>query len=148
MAFTDITTEDRLVQATFSEHLEKELGLESVYAWNDETFRANGTLGRNYACEVVLSRDLQGAIQRLNSELPQGAVEEVIAKLANALVDRPYSQRGNILTHHWYGKRAKVPNCAKTGRIKRRWRISGRTKHGRFAISPYQESTCEFKRKA
>jgi hypothetical protein len=148
MAFTDINTEDRLVQATLAVHLEKELGWERIYAWNDEPFIANGTLGRNDACEVVLSRDLQGAIQRLNPEFPQGAVEEAIAKLVNALVHRPYSQRGNILTHHWYGKRAKVPNCAKTGRIKQLWRISGRTKHGRFAISPFQESTCECNRKA
>jgi type I site-specific restriction-modification system R (restriction) subunit len=147
MYYTDLNTEEQLVQATFAEHLETELGWDSVYAWNDETFRANSTLGRNDACEVVLSRDLQRAIQRLNPDLPQAAVEAAIAKLANALVHRPYSQRGNILTPHWYGKRAKVPNCAKTGRIEGLWRISGRTKHGRFAISPFQESTCECNRK-
>jgi hypothetical protein len=104
MAFTDITTEERLVQTKFAEHLERELGWDSVYAWNDETFRAEGTLGRNDACEVVLSRDLQGAIQRLNSELPQGAVEEVIAKLGNALVHRPYSQRSDIVNPHQYAR--------------------------------------------
>jgi len=31
---TDITIEDRLVQKTFAEHLEKVLGWESVYACN------------------------------------------------------------------------------------------------------------------
>ena len=36
--YTDINSEDRLVQATFAEHLERKLGWESVYAWNDETF--------------------------------------------------------------------------------------------------------------
>ena len=46
MAYTDINSEDRLVQATFAEHLEKVLGWESVYAWNDETFGPDGTLGR------------------------------------------------------------------------------------------------------
>ena len=46
MAYTDINTEDRLVQATFAEYLNKTLGWESVYAWNDETFGTNGTLGR------------------------------------------------------------------------------------------------------
>jgi len=38
MAYTDINSEDRLVQATFAEHLEKTLGWDSVYAWNQETF--------------------------------------------------------------------------------------------------------------
>ena len=81
MAFTDINTEDRLVQATFAEHLEKELGWDSVYAWNDETFGTNGTLGRNDTRDVVLTRDLRRAIQRLNPELPPTAVEEAISKL-------------------------------------------------------------------
>ena len=31
---TDINSEDRLVQQTFSEHLERALGWESVYAYN------------------------------------------------------------------------------------------------------------------
>ncbi len=81
MAYTDINTEDRLVQATFAEHLENELGWENVYAWNDETFGPKGTLGRNDTREVVLTRDLRRAIQRLNPELPLAAVEEAIAKL-------------------------------------------------------------------
>lgn len=46
MAYTDINGEDRLVQATFADHLENELGWESVYAWNHETFGPDGTLGR------------------------------------------------------------------------------------------------------
>jgi type I restriction enzyme R subunit len=81
MAYTDINTEDRLVQATFAEHLENELGWENVYAWNNETFGPNGTLGRNDTREVVLTRDLRRAIEQLNPELPPAAVEEAIAKL-------------------------------------------------------------------
>ena len=46
MAYTDINSKDRLVQATFAGHLEKVLGWDSVYAWNQETFGAEGTLGR------------------------------------------------------------------------------------------------------
>jgi hypothetical protein len=38
MAFTDINSEDRLVQKTFAQHLEDVLGWESVYAWNTEVF--------------------------------------------------------------------------------------------------------------
>ena len=43
---TDTNSEDRLVQKTFAEHLEKVLGWESVYAYNNETFGPHGTLGR------------------------------------------------------------------------------------------------------
>jgi type I restriction enzyme, R subunit len=47
MAFTDINSADRLVQATFASHLEKVLGWNRLYAWNDETFGPTDTLGRN-----------------------------------------------------------------------------------------------------
>jgi type I restriction enzyme, R subunit len=57
MACTDINSEDRLVQATFAEHLEKVLGWESVYAWNDETFGSHGTLGWADTRKVGLTRD-------------------------------------------------------------------------------------------
>ena len=39
MAFTDINSEDRLVQKTFAEHLHDKLGWDSVYAYNDEPSR-------------------------------------------------------------------------------------------------------------
>jgi type I restriction enzyme R subunit len=81
MAYTDINSEDRLVQATFAEHLKKALGWESVYAWNDETFGPAGTLGRTDTREVVLTRDLRAAIARLNRELPSAAVGEAVATL-------------------------------------------------------------------
>jgi type I restriction enzyme, R subunit len=81
MAYTDINTEDRLVQTTFAEHLEQKLGWENVYAWNDETFGPDGTLGRKDTREVVLTRDLRRAVEHLNPELPPAAVEEAISKL-------------------------------------------------------------------
>src|SRR5882757_6334602 len=79
--FTDINSEDRLVQATFAEHLEKVLGWESVYAWNEETFGPDGTLGRADTREVVLTRDLRRALVRLNPQLPPAAIEEAVEKL-------------------------------------------------------------------
>jgi len=81
MAYTDINSEDRLVQATFAEHLEKGLGWESVYAWNDETFGPDGTMGRPDPREVVLTRDLRVALVRLNPQLPSAAVGEAVGKL-------------------------------------------------------------------
>ncbi len=91
---TNINSEDRLVQATFAEHLENELGWEGVYAWNDETFGPSGTLGRNDTREVVLTRDLRRAIQRLNPELPPVAVEEAI----NMLTQHDFSR--SLLAHN------------------------------------------------
>ena len=81
MAFTDINSEDRLVQKTFADHLHDVLGWESVYAWNDETFGPDGTLGRADTREVVLTRDLRAAVARLNPQLPAAAVEEAVAKM-------------------------------------------------------------------
>jgi len=78
---TDINSEDRLVQTTIASHLEQELGWENVYAWNQETFGPDGTLGRADAREVVLKRDLRNAITQLNPELPEKAIEEAVTKL-------------------------------------------------------------------
>ena len=81
MAYTDINSEDRLVQATFAEHLEKALGWDNVYAWNQETFGSAGTLGRTDTREIVLTRDLRAALVRLNQQLPSTAIDEAVAKL-------------------------------------------------------------------
>src|SRR5674476_712384 len=81
MAYTDINSEDRLVQATFAEYLEKMLDWDSVYAWNQETFGPTGTLGRSSERDVVLVRDLRAALLKLNPQLPPGAIEEAVAKL-------------------------------------------------------------------
>ncbi len=81
VAYTDINSEDRLVQKTFAEHLERVLGWESVYAWNEETFGPDGTLGRADTREVVLTRDLRATLERLNPELPPIAVDEAVGKL-------------------------------------------------------------------
>ena len=83
MAYTDINSEDRLVQATFAEHLEKVLNWDSVFAWNQETFGSTGTLGRASEREVVLVRDLREALAKLNPQLPTGAIEEAVAKLTH-----------------------------------------------------------------
>ncbi|MDI6809505.1 MAG: type I restriction endonuclease subunit R [Candidatus Eisenbacteria bacterium] len=78
---TDINSEDRLVQRTFAEHLEKVLGWENVYAYNTETFGSQGTLGRSSERDVVLVRDLRAALERLNRDLPVSAREQAIEKL-------------------------------------------------------------------
>jgi len=83
MAITEINSEDRLVQATFAEHLATVLGWDSIYAWNQETFGPVGTLGRASERDVVLVRDLRSALAKLNSQLPPPAIEEAITKLTH-----------------------------------------------------------------
>ena len=83
MAYTDINSEDRLVQATFAAHLAEVLGWDSVYAWNHETWGPGGTLGRSSERDVVLLRDLRAALAKLNPLLPPAAVEEAITKLTH-----------------------------------------------------------------
>src|SRR5687767_7927966 len=78
---TGINSEDRLVQRTFADHLHDRLGWESVYAYNAETFGAQGTLGRASEREVVLVRDLRAALARLNPDLPESAREQAVEKL-------------------------------------------------------------------
>lgn len=81
MAFTDLNSEDRLVQQTFADHLRDKLGWESVYAWNEETFGPGGSLGRTDTREAVLTRDLHAALVRLNPQLPPAAIAEAVATM-------------------------------------------------------------------
>jgi type I restriction enzyme R subunit len=78
---TDINSEDRLVQKTFADHLRNVLAWESIYAFNDETFGVNGTLGRANERDVVLVRDLRAALARLNPDLPETAREQAMEKI-------------------------------------------------------------------
>jgi type I restriction enzyme R subunit len=103
MAVTPINGEDRLVQATFGEHLEKKLGWESVYAWNDETFGPTGTLGRADTKEAVLTRDLRAALERLNPELPADAIEEAFRALTVYDVSRSMLQHNGDFYHFLRG---------------------------------------------
>jgi hypothetical protein len=79
--FTDINSEDRLVQATVAEYLEEKLGWESIFAWKQETFGLGGTLGRTDTREVVLTRDLRKALYHLNPHLPPTAIDDAVAQL-------------------------------------------------------------------
>lgn len=89
---TDINSEDRLVQRTFAEHLEKALGWESIYAYNSETFGPQGTLGRTSEREAILVRDLSEAIARLNPELPEVARKQAVEKLTRVDLARSLVQ--------------------------------------------------------
>ena len=74
-------SEDRLVQQTTADFFEKTLGWQSVYAFNREAFGATGTLGRTDNTEVVLTRYLRQALERLNPGHPDTAYEDAIQRL-------------------------------------------------------------------
>ena len=92
MAVTPINSEDRLVQAAFAKHLEHQLGWDSLYAWNRETFGSDGTLGRSDTREAVLTRDLRAALERLNPDLPDPAIEDALRALTVYDVSRSMVQ--------------------------------------------------------
>ena len=74
-------TEDTLVQQTTAEYLEQQLGWESVYAYNTETFGPEGTLGRRDDREVVLTRYLYLKLMELNRGLPDEAYQEAVRQI-------------------------------------------------------------------
>ena len=92
MSLTDINSEDRLVQQTFADHLEKELRWENVYAWNRETFGPGGTLGRHSDQDVILRGHLSDAIRSMRPDLPEQVVAEAVATLSQYDFSRSSTQ--------------------------------------------------------
>lgn len=74
-------TEDSLVQQTTAEYMEQELGWESVYAYNNETFGPDGTLGRASDREVVLVPPLRDKLVELNPALPDEAYDDAVRQI-------------------------------------------------------------------
>lgn len=77
--------EDRLVQEPLSDYLRDDLGWESIFAFNTETFGAEGTLGRKTDREVVLTRYLSEALVRLNPGLPDDAYAAALRQITEAV---------------------------------------------------------------
>ena len=74
-------TEDTLVQQTTAEYLGTELGWDSVYAFDTETFGPDGLLGRQSDREIVLTRYLRNKLIELNPGLPEDAYREAIRQI-------------------------------------------------------------------
>ncbi len=77
-------TEDTLVQQTTAEYLERELGWESVYAYNNEDFGPDSLLGRASDREVVLTRFLRAKLEELNPGLPDAAYDDAVRQIVTA----------------------------------------------------------------
>jgi len=74
-------SEDTLVQQTTADYLRDELGWESIYAYNTETFGPKGTLGRASDREVVLTRYLRASLEELNPGLPEDAYHQAVRQI-------------------------------------------------------------------
>lgn len=72
-------SEDLLIQAPTAEFLERELGWQSVLAYNEEDFGPDSLLGRQNDAQVVLTREVAAALKRLNPGLPETAYAQALA---------------------------------------------------------------------
>jgi type I restriction enzyme R subunit len=80
--------EDTLVQETTAAYLRDQLGWDSVYAYNTETFGNEGTFGRKDETEIVLTRYLGEALIKLNPGLPQEAYQAALREITSATVSQ------------------------------------------------------------
>ena len=74
-------TEDTLVQQTTADYLERQLGWESIYAYNNEDFGPDSLLGRASDREVVLTRILREKLVELNPGLPEAAYDAAVRQI-------------------------------------------------------------------
>ena len=81
-------TEDTLVQQTTADYLERQLGWESVYAYNTEDFGPDSLLGRASDREVVLTRPLRQKLAELNPGLPQAAYDDAVRQLVASVASQ------------------------------------------------------------
>lgn len=88
-------SEDTLVQKTTSDYFRNQLGWRSLYAYNRETFGPDSLLGRNSDREVVLTRYLRQALEKLNPNLPKITYDEAVRQVVD------YSQSQSLLANNF-----------------------------------------------
>ena len=81
-------SEDTLVQQTTVEYLKRELGWESVYAYNEEDFGPDSLLGRESERDVVLTRILRNKLEKLNPGLPESAYEDGVRQITDTIASQ------------------------------------------------------------
>ena len=93
-------SEDALVEQA-TEDVLKELGWRVVTAWHSESFGPDGLLGRENKSEVILSRYLFQALEKLNPGLPsvayKQAIEQVSQKVANKSLGKINKEKYDLL---------------------------------------------------
>ena len=81
-------TEDTLVQQTTADYLEKQLGWQSIYAYNEESAGTDGLLGRASDHEVVLTRILRKKLVELNPSLPDTAYDDAVRQIITTVASQ------------------------------------------------------------
>ncbi len=81
-------SEDRLIQKSAAEFLEKELGWISIYAYDKEVLGEKGTLGRRSYRDVLLAGRFRKALQKLNPWI----TEQQMAEAEERMTERMSSQ--------------------------------------------------------
>lgn len=80
-------SEDTLIEAAAEEVL-TDLGWTVEYAWTQETFGPHGSLGRDNKSEVILNRELDTALRKLNPNLPALAYNQAILQINQKGADK------------------------------------------------------------
>lgn len=73
-------SENILVQESAGNLLHDELGWDVVFAYNQEVLGLDGTLGRTSYRDVVLVRELESALRRLNPWITESQLDEALTK--------------------------------------------------------------------
>ncbi|MDO4681931.1 MAG: type I restriction endonuclease subunit R [Lautropia sp.] len=71
-------SEDKLIQKTTADRLERDLGWTIHYAQDAEDLGPESLLGRHDQTEVILKRDVLAALKRLNPGLPDSAYRDAL----------------------------------------------------------------------
>ena len=85
-------SEDKLIQASAAELLEKELGWTSVYAFDKEMLGVNGTLGRTSYHEVLLIGRFCKALKTLNPWLTDKQLQECVERMTEYMSSQTLMQ--------------------------------------------------------
>lgn len=84
--------EDKLIQKSTAEFLEKELGWTPVYAYDKEVLGENGTLGRKSYHEVFLVQRFRKALKKLNPWINDKQMAEAVERMTEHMSSQTLMQ--------------------------------------------------------
>lgn len=85
-------SEDRLIQKSAAELMEKELGWTSVFAYDKEVLGENGTLGRSSYHEVLLTRRFRQTLKKLNPWINDKQMAEAVERMTERMSSQTLMQ--------------------------------------------------------